>query len=210
MSSLSTPTDGRVAGASARRLSADAFAEEFTACSRTLWCIAAGVLGKRDQADGVLQEGAMIALGKLDQFDPDTSFVAWMGRIVRFVALNHARRRQRRAACALDDEKIEAPEVPRASADAASAAPATARGELRPDQKCFDDDVCAALSTLDEIARACLLLRTLLDLPYREISLALDIPEGTAMSHVHRARRALRDRLRHREPHRGTSREGRP
>jgi RNA polymerase sigma-70 factor (ECF subfamily) len=210
MSSLSTPIDGRIAGADARRLSPQAFAEEFMACSRTLWCIAAGVLGKRDQADDVLQEGAMIALGKLEQFDPDTSFVAWMGRIVRFVALNHARRRQRRAASALDEQTIEAPPERRDATAGAPAAPATARGELRPDQKCFDDDVCAALSTLDEIARACLLLRTVLDLPYREIALALDIPEGTAMSHVHRARRTLRDRLRHRDPDPVKAREGAP
>jgi len=77
------------------RLTPDAFASVFTACSRALWCIAAGVLGTAEQAEDVLQEGAMIALGKLDQFDADTSFVAWMGTIVRFVALNHARRRQR-------------------------------------------------------------------------------------------------------------------
>ena len=210
MSSLSTPIDGRLAGANARRLSPDAFAEEFTACSRTLWCIAAGVLGRQDQADDVLQEAAMIALGKLDQFHPDTSFVAWTGRIVRFVALNHARRRQRRAAGALDEQVIEAPAAPRSTTTAAPAAPAAARGELRPEQQGFDEDVCAALSTLDEIARACLLLRTILELPYRDIALALDIPEGTAMSHVHRARRTLRERLRHRRPHHTRLREGTP
>ena len=48
---------------------------------------------------------------------------------------------------------------------------------------------------MEETARACLLLRTLQDMPYREIALALDIAEGTAMSHVHRARMAMRERL---------------
>jgi RNA polymerase sigma-70 factor (ECF subfamily) len=210
MSSLSTPTDFRLTDATARRLSPDAFAEEFMACSRTLWCIAAGVLGRRDQVDDVLQEGAMIALGKLEQFDPDTSFVAWMGRIVRFVALNHARRRRRRAACALDEQTVDGQVAPRTSTADRHSAPATARGELPPNQECFDDDVCRALSTLDEIARACLILRTVIDLPYREIALALDIPEGTAMSHVHRARRAMRDHLRHRGPLCTDKREGTP
>ena len=68
-------------------------------------------------------------------------------------------------------------------------------GRLLVDQGAFDDGVLRALSSLDETARACLLLRTLLDLPYRDISLALGIPEGTAMSHVHRARGILRRKL---------------
>ncbi len=92
----------------ARRLTPEAFAEAFVASSRSLWCIAAGVLGDRTGADDVLQEGAMIALAKLDKFDPDTNFLAWMGRIVRYVALNHARRRRRRPTRGVDPVTLEA------------------------------------------------------------------------------------------------------
>jgi RNA polymerase sigma-70 factor (ECF subfamily) len=175
------------------RLSPEAFADAFTASSRTLWCIAAGVLGRRDLVEDVLQEGAMIALGKLDQFDPGTSFVAWMGRIVRYVALNQARHRQRRAASAAAPEALAS--VP-ARADDAAPPPTTPAGDLHPDQTEFDDRVLRALRALDETARSCLLLRTMLDMPYHDIALALDVPEGTAMSHVHRARRSLRETLR--------------
>ena len=73
--------------------------------------------------------------------------------------------------------------------------PLTGRGDIAIDQESFDDDVVAALMSLDETARACLLMKTVLDLPYREIAAALGVPEGTAMSHVHRARGALRERL---------------
>ena len=45
------------------------------------------------------------------------------------------------------------------------------------------------------MARACLLLRAVQDLDYSELSRLLGIPEGTAMSHVHRARNALRRAL---------------
>ena len=48
------------------------------------------------------------------------------------------------------------------------------------------------LNALEETPRICLLLRTLRNMPYKEIALALGIPEGTAMSHVHRARAAMR------------------
>ena len=75
------------------QLSPEAFASRFTACSRTLWCIATAILGRSGPAEDVLQEAALIALRKLHDFDPDTSFTAWMGQIVRFVALNHGRRR---------------------------------------------------------------------------------------------------------------------
>ena len=52
-----------------------------------------------------------------------------------------------------------------------------------------------ALNSVSDIARACLLLRTIEQMEYAEISRLLAIPEGTAMSHVHRARQHLRERL---------------
>jgi len=191
MSTLQKPVDRGPAATMSDRLSLEGFAARFEASSRTLWCIAAGVLGRSDQADDVLQEAAIIAMTKLLQFDAGTSFTAWMGCIVRNVALNHARRR-RQAAAAIDPHALEAVV---AQDQRGPVAPLSGTGELDDARECFDDRVLAGLNTLDETARACLLLRTLLDMPYREISLALDIPQGTAMSHVHRARHQLRDRL---------------
>ncbi len=65
------------------QLSPDGFASRFTACSRTLWCIAAAIVGGPDGAEDVLQEAALIAFRKLDQFDPDTTLSFWMAQIVR-------------------------------------------------------------------------------------------------------------------------------
>jgi RNA polymerase sigma-70 factor (ECF subfamily) len=152
------------------------------------------VLGERAGADDVLQESAMIALGKLAQFDPDTNFTAWMGRIVRFVALNHARRRIKTTASSVDPHAMDIT-TQGAHGAAANGPILNGRGELFAGQETFDDRVLAALRGLEETPRACLLLRTILEMPYREISLALDIAEGTAMSHVHRARASLRERL---------------
>jgi RNA polymerase sigma-70 factor (ECF subfamily) len=81
----------------------------------------------------------------------------------------------------------------------------TDSGQLRlvdVEQAGLDDELLAALHLLDENARACLLLRVVMELPYREISRTLGIPEGTAMSHVHRARRALHEQLTARTPSR--------
>jgi RNA polymerase sigma-70 factor (ECF subfamily) len=134
----------------------------------------------------------MIALEKLDQFDSRTNFAAWMGRIVRYVALNHGRRKANAVAANADPQALEATPGRQDERDEMII---DGRGQLLNASDHFDDRVLAALRSLEGTARACLLLRTLLNMPYRDIALALDIAQGTAMSHVHRARTALRDRL---------------
>ena len=174
------------------RLTPAAFATRYQGAWPTLWAIAVAVLGDRTGADDVLQEAAVIALEKLEQFDPQTNFSAWMGRIVRFVALNHGRRRSNMPAAHLDPVSLDRSATSKRDI---SASPLNSRGQIPADQDDFDDRLMAALNMLDETARACLLLRTLMNMPYREISIVLDIAEGTAMSHVHRARTSLRERL---------------
>jgi len=193
--SMSLPAEPVVAPTGAARvprgsLTPAEFSARLQDSQRTVWLIAAGVLGDRSDADDVVQEAAMIGLRKINEFDPATSFAAWMGGIVRNVARNHARKRARRQTSAADPAVLDQSRPGRGSYDAAPAF--DRRGELTPDQGAFDDRVMAALSTLDETARTCLLLRTLNEMPYREISRILEIPEGTAMSHVHRSRQAMR------------------
>lgn len=134
----------------------------------------------------------MVALGKLSEFDPATNFDSWMGQIVRFVALNMARQKRRDASALTDPAAMDA----HAGRSAAAPAPAVdLRGRLLEGRQDFDDAVLRALSGLEETARACLLLKSVEGLPYAQIAAILAIPEGTAMSHVHRARKAMRDVL---------------
>jgi RNA polymerase sigma-70 factor (ECF subfamily) len=167
------------------------FASSFQACSRELWCVAAGVLGRRDSADDVLQEAAVIGLGKLDSFDPSTSFVAWMAQIVRYVALNHRRKVQRSRTTPVEQSTLDA----QPAANANPHATLTRQGDVKRDQEMFDDAMLAALATLDATARECLLLRVVMDMPYKDVARIVGVPEGTAMSHVHRSRHALRAKL---------------
>lgn len=179
-------------GASSRRatLDRDEFAALYGAAAGLLWTVAVAVVRDRGRAEDVLQEACVIALERLVQFRPGTSFEAWMARIVRNVALNRARAAARQGAASSDEleREWEAPPAP-------GRAPVDPLGALEADQDAFDDRVAAALAELAPVARACLLLKVVEGHDYHHIAAVLDLPEGTAMSHVHRARAFLRERL---------------
>ena len=170
-----------------------AFAQHFSQSFPILWTIAAGIVGNRATAEDVVQDAALIGLGKFDQFREGSSFTAWMGQMVRNVALNAARKEQRQRAGA---KLAEAERPTPGPADGVTVGLAMiAEGRLPADQRMFDDRMMRALGEVGESARACLLLRTLEGMEYAEISKLLGIPAGTAMSHVHRTREFLRQRL---------------
>lgn len=141
-----------------------------------LWVIAAAVLSDRTEADDVVQEATIIGLAKRSGFCRGSSFEGWMGQITRHVALNAARKRHRRFV------RVEGLQM------AAGAEFGGRVGGLSP-------GLSEALGELDPVARECLVFRVVGGLSYQAISQILGIPEGTAMSHVHRSRQRLRGRL---------------
>lgn len=190
-----TTSGARTASAGQAALSAEAFAGQFSGCFRRLWLVAVGVTHNPTLADDVVQEAAIIGLEKRAEFAQGTSFAAWMSQIVRFVALNVYRKQRKRQGVDL----AAAPRADRAThaGDPLESTPLELGpgGKLPADQAHFDDRVMGALAEVDEVACACLLLRTIEELEYSEISELLKIPPGTAMSHVHRTRKFLRERL---------------
>ncbi len=194
MAGVSGPSrkDGATSPKGPRADRSEEFAALFRQSSRVLWLVAVGIVGDATLADDVVQEAAVVAFRKFDQFTPGTNFAAWMAQTVRFVALNEARREHRRAAISLDDSSPDhngrGPVLP--ARPGQDAAPRASAGDGE-----FAGRVRQALEGVSPMARACLLLRTLDGLEYSQISTLLGIPEGTAMSHVHRTRQFLRDRL---------------
>jgi len=176
-------------------LTAAEFAAQFKASFRLLWIVAVGITRDAALAEDVVQEAALIALGKLNEFVPGTNFRAWMAQTVRYVALNAVRREHKRQRVELDEAELERSSAVDPTVQEQHEFRLTPRGELPSDQRVFDDRLSAALNSLNETARACLLLRIVGGLQYAEIARILSIPEGTAMSHVHRTRKALRQRL---------------
>ncbi|MBC8104974.1 MAG: RNA polymerase sigma factor [Anaerolineae bacterium] len=185
------------------------FAQNFREAYRTLWTIAAGIVNDPFIAEDVVQEAAVTALGKLNEFEPNSNFTAWMAKIVRYIALNQSRRTKRQPAN-LDPGTMDDSLAARAGGLARTPPVVDVHGQLDIQRTPFDDRVMHALNSVSDIARACLLLRTLQGLSYDEIAGALQIPPGTAMSHVHRTRLMLREKLAELNPTRDSSKGGGP
>jgi len=160
-----------------------------------MWLVAASVTGDRAEADDIVQQASMIALQKRADFAAGTNFAAWMSQIVRLTALNYRKKSGRRNLRISDPVTMDKA-ISASASDAQDAKfPLTDDGRLREDQTDFDDELLSALGELGDVARTCLLLRVVQQLSYDDIALTLQIPAGTAMSHVHRAKQSIRERL---------------
>ena len=173
------------------KLTPEAFVALYRQTYPRLHLIAAGIVGDRTQAEDIVQESAIIALEKLDQFEAGSSFGAWLAEIVRRCSLNYARKLRNRKTIVSDPHLLEE------TREVDNTHPATwpinsLTGSLSNEQSHFDDELLRALNGINSEARCCLLLRVVQNLTYAEISELLQIPEGTAMSHVHRSKRVLR------------------
>lgn len=170
-------SDGATARDFAPRVSQRAEFERLFADVRPkLWLIAAAITTDRAEADDIVQESAIIGLAKFDQFLAGTGFDHWMGQITRNLARNSARSAERRQRLHRTASRSE---------EGARAASPAGRDKLT-------ERMVRGLECLEEDARACLLLRTVGGHTYREIATITGLPEGTAMSHVHRSRQRLR------------------
>ena len=191
--SLKTPVEVQVsttpAAQSAGRLTSDAFSDLAVSTYPALWTLARSSVRTAEDAEDVVQEAFITGLNKRERFQPGTSFLAWMGTIVRLTAKNYGRRQARRAHVPLD-VAAEQPAQPEA---AAPVDPAT--GQVLEDQAAFDDELTRALEQLSPTARGCLMLRTQHELDYETIAQMMSVPKNTAISHVHRARQTLREHL---------------
>ena len=132
----------------------------------------------RHDADDLMQETFLRAYAHFDQYRGD-SFRAWLAAICLNVARSDARRRTRRPIEVLTDET----DSDQATAPDQVVADATAsldRAVIR-----------AALDTLPEPQRLCILLMDVAGYTAAETAAVLDCPRGTVLARVHRGRRRL-------------------
>lgn len=140
-------------------------------------------------AQDLVQETYLRALAAWPRFQPGTNCRAWLYRILTnsFINIYRRRRRRNRLANAEDDIAV-------ALYGTAALAGTGPREDVGEDE--LSDEVAAALDSLGAIYREIIILADIDGLKYRDIAKALELPLGTVMSRLHRARQKLRDKLR--------------
>ena len=150
--------------------------EELIALLPRLRRFALGLTGSRDQADDLVQNACERALKNLHQWQADTRFDSWVFRITKNIWIDTWRARKARGV----NVELEVAEYE---------AMHSSRDDLENRQ--LLTAVSKAMQNLPEEQRAVLTLVSLEGMSYNEAAAVLDIPVGTIMSRLARARRRL-------------------
>ncbi len=146
-----------------------------------------------EEAEDLVQETLLRAYRFFHQYEAGTNIKAWLFRIMRNLVINRYRKRQREPET-VDiggvEATLEALMKPSRSAEAGSATPE----QILVDGS-VDEEIEKALAALPDEYRMVLLLAAMEGLSYREIAGVLEIPIGTVMSRLHRARRMMQSKL---------------
>jgi RNA polymerase sigma-70 factor (ECF subfamily) len=174
----------------AQRGEESALDELARSCRQQAYVFALQLTGQPDDALDVAQEAMLRFFRSLARFDAERPVRPWLLHIVRNLVRDRARRRRVRRTESLE------PDV----------------GVLRlePSDPGPDPEALASRRQLQELAWRCLqelpsdqrevlVLRDYQGLAYAEIAAALEIPRGTVMSRLHRARRRLQELVRQRQ-----------
>ena len=162
--------------AAAQRGDQTAFAGLVALHQRKAYAIARAIVYVHEDAEDAVQEAFLRAYQALGKFRTDEPFGAWLSRIVANAALDITRRRKIRKA----DELSEF--LPDRFSDPGESE------ELR-------TRLSRALAALGDRARAVIVLHDVEGYSHVEIAKMLGMPEGTARSDLHHARRQLRRML---------------
>jgi len=177
------PDDGTLVAASQKGDQA-AFGELVHRYQRAVYRLAWSLTRNASDADDLAQETFLRAWGAFGRFELGQPLYPWLARIVTNQAYSLFRHRRRRPEISIEP-LVEAGEQWGVEDDpAAHTADSEREAQLR---ACFGE--------LAVEHQAVLALRSVQDLSYEEIASALNIPIGTVMSRLSRARGELKRRL---------------
>ena len=147
---------------------------------RPLYFLVLKMLGRPADAEDVLQDAFIRAYRSLEQYDSDRPFQPWLYLIAIKMARTQLDKRKRRQTVPLEEIVNTAADNP---------------DPLQPDTEKIGTIALKAAQALPEDQRAVLLLRIQEHLSYDQIAEVLNIPRGSVMSRLHRARKKLRELL---------------
>ena len=152
-----------------------------------LYRTALRMTGRVPAAEDLVQDTYVKAFRNYHRFQQGTNFKAWIFTILTHAFINDHRRRVR-APKVTDFTQVE-PAADEVVETVLSAADVEAIGEK------LGDEARRALDKVPLELRLVFLMSTFEDLSYKEIAAALDVPIGTIMSRLFRARAILRAEL---------------
>jgi RNA polymerase sigma-70 factor (ECF subfamily) len=141
------------------------------------------ISGRPDVAEDIVQDAFVRALTNLNRFDFKFRFSTWLFTIAKRLYVNAMQKHKP----SYDSDSVEAFGAAWASPEAGALV-----DEARTGATCA---VSRALAALPHDQREIVVLFHQLDWPIALISEYLDMPEGTIKSHLHRARKRMRQAL---------------
>ena len=133
------------------------------------------------EADDLVQETYLRALKAREQFHlKEFGIRPWLLRILHNTHVNRVKRERKRP-MPLESEVLESA----AASSPPPALPSTAPGTID------DEELSRAMAQLSPDLRTVLMLWAVDELSYKEIAEVLDVPIGTVMSRMHRARQRI-------------------
>ncbi|TQE99584.1 MAG: RNA polymerase sigma factor [Spiribacter salinus] len=141
---------------------------------------AMGLTGDSSEADELVQQACEKALRKQHQWQAGTRLDSWMYRIIQTTRIDNVRSRRN------DTASLETSQIPEAR---------DRRSEHAPENQNMLDRVSRILDQLPEDQRAVMVLVAVEERSYQEASKILEIPVGTVMSRLYRARARVQSEL---------------
>ena len=146
------------------------------------------MVGNMEDAQDLCQETFIRVYRALETYDPRRAFSPWLYRIAHNAVLDHLRRKKARPTLSEPDLAQPFEEAPDPTAE---------NPQRTVMSKEIYREVREAIHSLPDNYRSVMVLRFLEDLSYAEIAESLDLTEANVMMRISRARRMLRDKLKH-------------
>lgn len=166
-----------------------AFEELVRRYQRPVYTLAYRMLNSREDAEDIAQEAWLRAYSSLKVFDTTRPFLRWLLKITSNLCIDRLRHEKGNQEIQLDDIDDGIPDEGWKGKISCK----TPDTDLH--RKEIQSRVEAAIAALAPHYRAVVLLRYINDLSYEEVAETLDIPIGTVMGRLFRARKLLAQQL---------------
>lgn len=189
---LPSPVAASAEPSVARLIEGEAVADDFERLALeqmdTLYRVARRLTRDAERANDLVQETYLRAFRAKEGFQlKEYGIRPWLLRIMQNLHFSRSGR-ERRQPVAMEDASLEAAEL--------NAIPDAGGVPAPIDVEQLDEELVKALETLPVDYQIVMLMWAVDDLSYKEIAHTLDIPIGTVMSRLHRARQKLGQQLR--------------